>query len=922
VTAHRAEHAAPAPLHGWRAWLDWLAGSDPGLMRLQLAGEVTVSIGIVVAAEWGFVRATGALQAPVPSGAPAAVAAQVWAVNHTMTVIAMMFGAIVAMLGGFAASMYTDARGKLVTYLFIPVPMIAALALGLSLHVRVLSLASLAVLLAIGTYCRRFGPRGFMGGMVGFMGAFFGYFIQKLAGLGDIGWLSAEVGVGIAVTIVVHFALFHPRPGVALRRMQRSYAARVRDVAGGAADLFTTLTRSREPQRHRSAEKKLRRQLLRLNEAALLIDSRLGNRAAIPPGRSGAALHQQLFDAEVALSNAARFALAIARRRLPGPMNTLIADALVKIRDADRAGAQASAHALQAMTRHAEGPALPAQDRVLVERFVTSVEVFCAAMGGWLRPARTATARDTGDVFRTQVATFGGWLPGSSLVSAEASAEGGAGLVRRIRMAPYARFAIQMGIAVGVATAAGDALSGPRFYWAVIAAFITFFGTNTASEQLRKGLFRVAGTFIGVIVGSVLAHLAGDRLWLQIAVVLIALFLGLYLFRVNYTFMTIGITVMVAQLYVELGEFSNGLLLVRLEETALGAGVAMATVLLVFPLHVGRVARVAARQHLEALADLTDRCLDRFLDPASSRGSDEQLRAAARRLDNAYQALVATVWPMRTPLLGRQADRIAGFMQSALAARHYARDLILHASPRDADLDGRAAAEVGCGRRQLADSVSALTAALRPGGAAGRYVRSASLFAEAAGMLTEQDFASRPQLALRDLQLLDAALAQAAGWAGVPVTDPSLLPSAVVCRGRLSLGGRAEKFPVVLEVGVGLDLQGPVEAAEGGLGVALGLRDRGEVGPGAGQGRVEPDRVPEGLFRGPELSRFEQQPAAQAVQVGAARIQPQAGRHVVHRLGEPAELTVCAGPVDPGVGHGRGQLDDAGQVTRRGLDVA
>jgi len=755
-------------------------------MRLQLAAEVTIAIGIVIAAEWGFVRATGALQAAVPHGAPATVAAQVRAVNHTLTVIAMLFGAIVALLGGFAASMYQDARGKLVTYLFVPVPMIAMLALGLSLHVRVLSLASLAVVLAIGTYCRRFGPRGFMGGMVAFMGAFFGYFIQKAVSVGDIGWLAAQIGVGIAVTIAVHFAFFNPRPGVALRRMQRSYAARARGIASDAADVFTALVRSHEPARRQSAEKNLRRQLLRLNEAALLIDSRLGNRAAIPAGRSAAALHQQLFDAEVGLSNTARFALAIARRRLPGSVNTLIADALVKIRDDDQAGALASAHALQEMTLR-EGtlppgrPALADQDRVLVQRFVSSVEVFCAAMGAWLRPARPASAadpaRDVDDAFETQVATFGGWLPGSAFVSRDASMEGGAGPARRIRiaqrikMAPYARFAIQIGVAVGVATVVGDALSGHRFYWAVIAAFITFYGTNTASEQLRKGFFRVVGTFIGVIAGSLLAHLAGDRLWLQIVVVLAALFLGLYLFRVNYTFMTIGITVMVTQLYVELDEFSNGLLLLRLEETALGAAVAMATVVLVLPLHVGRVARVAARQHLEALADLIDRCLDRFLDPASSRGSDAELRAAARRLDNSYQALVATVWPLRTPLLGGLATRIAGFMQSALAARHYARNLIHDASLQKAELDDRAVAELGWARHQLQGSVSVVTAALRPAGAAGQYVRSASLFARVAGMLPEQGLPSRPQLALRDLQLLDAALAQAASWAGVPVTD-------------------------------------------------------------------------------------------------------------------------------------------------------
>src|SRR6201999_837056 len=266
--------------------------------------------------------------------------------------------------------------------------------------------------------------------------------------------------------------------------------------------------------------------------------------------------------------------------------------------------------------------ALTDGDRILLHRFATSLTEFAAAIEKFRQypasqapddVAAEALAEDAPEEFQSQVAVFGGWLPGWAAIAGAASQErGGSGLIERIKLAPYARIAIQMGIAVGGAIIAGDALSGRRFYWAVIAAFITFMGANTAGEQLRKSVFRVAGTVVGVIAGAVLAHLVGGVVWLQIVVVLVSLFLGLYLFRINYTFMTIGITVMVSQLYVELDEFSNSLLLLRLAETAVGAGVAILTVLLVLPLHVGRVARVAARQQVEALADLADRCLDRL----------------------------------------------------------------------------------------------------------------------------------------------------------------------------------------------------------------------------------------------------------------------------------------------------------------------
>jgi hypothetical protein len=273
--------------------------------------------------------------------------------------------------------------------------------------------------------------------------------------------------------------------------------------------------------------------------------------------------------------------------------------------------------------------------------------------------------------------------------------------------------------------------------------------------------------------------------------------------RINYAFMVIGITVMVSQLYVELAEFSNNLLVLRLGETAVGAGVAIATVLLVLPLHVGRVARVAARQQVEALADLADRCLARLADPASSDGSDLQLRAAARRADMAYQALVATVRPLRTPVFGGLASRISGFLATAAAARHYAHNLVLDSSTRFADLDAAGTAALAEARAQLAGSAGAITAALCPDGAAdastaeggavesgetgpgsavpapssGQYVRSASLFARVADTLPDQSSISRANLALRDLQLLDGALAEAARWAEVPVTDLDTVPA-------------------------------------------------------------------------------------------------------------------------------------------------
>ena len=272
---------APRSKNRWRALLDWLDSTDPGLMRLRMATEVVVAIGIVVAAEWIFVRATGALQTPIPAHAPAALAAELWTLNHALLVIGIMLGAILAMISGFGISMYANARSQLVTLLFLPLPLLAMLAVGLSVHVRVASLALLAITLAIGTYCRRFGPRGFMGGMLAFMGVFLGFFIQDYIKMSQFGWLAAEIALGAAVTIVVHFALFRPRPEVAVRRMQRSYTVRARDLASDIAELFEARVRSgKTKDSNQRADRQLQRQLLQAQR-----DRPAHRRAAEHPGR-------------------------------------------------------------------------------------------------------------------------------------------------------------------------------------------------------------------------------------------------------------------------------------------------------------------------------------------------------------------------------------------------------------------------------------------------------------------------------------------------------------------------------------------------------------------------------------------------------------------------------------------------------------
>ena len=262
-------------------WADRFAGSDPGLNRFRMALRSVLTIGVILAAERLFVDLTHALQIQAGAKLTAAQAAGAAAANHEFLVIAMLLGAIIGMLSSFGV-MDPTARGQLVSMLFLPVVMVPALALGIGLggH-RVLALVSLAVLLAVGTYCRRFGPRGFIAGMLLFMGDFFGFFLHSAVTIGDLGWLTAEIGVGLLVAIVIRFAFFYPHQHKALERTQRSYLARARKVAALALELFD------DPGHTQRDARRLRHQLVRLNEAALMIDGQLADPNAVAGGSSG-----------------------------------------------------------------------------------------------------------------------------------------------------------------------------------------------------------------------------------------------------------------------------------------------------------------------------------------------------------------------------------------------------------------------------------------------------------------------------------------------------------------------------------------------------------------------------------------------------------------------------------------------------------
>jgi len=191
-----------------------LIASDPGLSRLARALSVAAGIGVTIAVEYGFSQLAHPLWVSAPAGvhlsAKAAVALS--AQHHGVSLITMLLGGIIGMVGNFAMSDVTR-REQAITIVGMPVPLLGTLAISIELapH-RAIGLVGLALATGLGTYLRkfapRFGPRVVMYGMLLFVGYFFGFLAGKELPIGQVYWPAAILWLAVLVNLALRLVVF------------------------------------------------------------------------------------------------------------------------------------------------------------------------------------------------------------------------------------------------------------------------------------------------------------------------------------------------------------------------------------------------------------------------------------------------------------------------------------------------------------------------------------------------------------------------------------------------------------------------------------------------------------------------------------------------------------------------------------------
>lgn len=274
----------------------------------------------------------------------------------------------------------------------------------------------------------------------------------------------------------------------------------------------------------------------------------------------------------------------------------------------------------------------------------------------------------------------------------------GTGLAR-----PTTRQAFQATAACAFALGIGQALSDDRWYWAVGTSWWIFVNTASRGETLVRGFRRVLGTVVGIAAGLLIAVPLHGAPAPTAALVSVCVFGIFYTAAPSYSWMMFFVTVMAGLLYGLLGVLHPGLLLLRFQETAIGALGAALAVVLILPVTTHAANDAWIQRALHCVRACTAAALERLAgdpdaDPAPHAAELELLLGRVRL------ALAPLVHPL-SPLRARKARARQVLALLDDCARDV-RGLVAVAADPQASHDARLAA--ACWRVEAA--VEALTA--------------------------------------------------------------------------------------------------------------------------------------------------------------------------------------------------------------------
>ncbi|MDX3371670.1 FUSC family protein [Streptomyces sp. ME02-6987-2C] len=574
----------------------------------------------------GLIRLTSALRAVLGT---AATLALLTALRAPET--ALVGGGFTAMTTSLAIS-DLHPRNQLIT-LGLGLPLsLACLAVGTALTpYPTAAKLTFLVLICLAVQARRFGPRGLGLGIFGFMAFLLSQFAPARAD--QLPRLGASVLVAFGAVAIVRCCVGPVTGPGALRRLRHAFDVRLHDVLRDTASIVLA-TEQDVGTRSRSLQDRLDR----LHESVLLIENLLAERAA---GEDTEALRPHLSRVEVAAQRLA--VLAVRAMHTPAARNDP-AERTARQRLAQRIRAlryQPTVGTTRGAERCAEGyegdsANWPTGSAFVLDCFPAVDELAEAlrVLGPRGRPrARRTPSR------KPASPTFG------ALPRRDTDEEG----LKR----GATRQAFQVTAASAIAITAGHLLSPHLWYWAVTAVWVVSIKNESTGEVLLQSLRRLAGTVIGVVFGYGLAALVNGDGPALLSLLLLCMFGIFYTPSHAYWAVTFFITGTLSMLLALTDTFSTHVLLLRVQETALGVSCGILAAVLVLPTTVRRAGDDALAGFLRAL----DHLLRAVASGSPGTETPTSRVHAAHDLDQALESFRKASLPLTHPFAPQRRRR-------------------------------------------------------------------------------------------------------------------------------------------------------------------------------------------------------------------------------------------------------------------------
>ncbi|MGW6528463.1 FUSC family protein [Streptomyces venezuelae] len=735
---------------------DRYSASDPGLLRL-MAGLRTV----------GAILLALAVLAPLGTS-----------VTH------LVAGAMTAMVATFAIQ-EKEVRGQAITLaLGLPVAL-AAISLGALLNSRVIAGDVFFIVLIFGAvYCRRFGDRGTTLGLIGFQVYFVSLFVN--ASTSSLPTLYLTLTIAFACSAVVRFAVVPETPERTLARLREAFRARLAQLIAHQIELLDMDADSGEgPEK---VLDDLRRSTARLHEAALMIQGRLdeGSRDAA----AAALLQRRVADAEIA---AERLGMLLLNARSAERVETLtlhLPSAPVPLTRRGRIGPDAGTalrrdlralHLLvvrlvpddrgtalpyvrNRLLGYREEQGLPQGSPAIQDCFRAIGEAARAILG--LRLATDGAPDeeyDSPEVMRSREEFEAEEI---SIAGEAAEAEEEQTGLRR----PTTRAAVQVSVGSALAIVGGEFLSTQRWYWAVLTCWVVFLNTASTGEIMVKGYRRLLGTVLGVVAGVALAGAVGNHTWAAFALVVLCVFGMFFTAPLSYALMSFFVTAMLGLLYTLLNTYSLDVLVLRIEETALGAACGIIAAVLVLPVRTSHRTDEELGTVLARLRDVVSAAVSQL-----SGGPAVDLVDLARDLDTALDDLRSSTKPLTHPIAPLRARRqTARYIVALLeTCAYHARSLAATAELVPSSKSVAADARLALAGRRITHNIDLIAAQVRDEEPDG-VIQSGSSIASMldSGRHEVLRTGSVAFRVLRHLQRLDEGIVGLARPLGVPLAPP------------------------------------------------------------------------------------------------------------------------------------------------------